>query len=71
MLVTIELPTDRTEDYVLSLYQDGKPVMEDTIILAGVVKIDTYLTGSGIEYFDLYINGEFYKTVKVDFTING
>ena len=68
---TFNLPTDRTEDYVLSLYLNGKNVYEDAAITAGTSSITVELTGSGTLYYDLYINGEYYKTEKVVFTANG
>ena len=33
-------------------------------------EIDVVLTGSGVQSYDLYINNQFYKTVKVDFDAN-
>ena len=66
--VTFELPGDRTEDYMLSLYQNGSPVVEDTVVKTGTTSIAVVLTGSGTQYYDLYINGEYYKTVKVEFS---
>ncbi|MBQ7801853.1 MAG: Stk1 family PASTA domain-containing Ser/Thr kinase [Oscillospiraceae bacterium] len=68
---TFSLPADRTEDYVLSLYQNGMNVYEDTQITAGTTSITVELTGSGTQYYDLYINDEYYKTEKVVFTANG
>ena len=66
--VTFELPNDREEDYMLSLYQNGNPVVEDTVVKAGTTSIAVVLSGSGTQYYDLYINGEYYKTVKVEFS---
>lgn len=66
--VVLELPGDRTEDYRLSLYQNGNPVVEDTMVKAGTTSITVVLTGTGTQSYDLYINGEYYKTVKVEFT---
>jgi len=64
------LPTDRTEQYLLGIYNNGKQVIEDTIISPDRTEIDVVLTGSGIQSYDLYINNQFYKTVKVDFDAN-
>ena len=68
---TFSLPADRTENYVLSLYQDGKSVYEDAEIVAGTTSITVELTGSGTQYYELYINGEYYSTEKVVFTTDG
>ena len=69
--VEIELPTDRTERYTVSLYLNGKMVLDDQIIEPGTTSITAVLKGSGVQEYDLYINGEPYKKVKVDFTANG
>jgi serine/threonine-protein kinase len=66
--VTIELPADRTEDYVLGLFFNGKSVLEDTAITAGTRSIDVTLTGAGTVYYDLYINNTYYTAVKVEFS---
>ena len=68
--VTISLPSDRDDQYLLGVYQNGRQVMEDTIVSPGTTKIDMVLTGSGEQSYDLYINNQFYKTVKVDFDAN-
>ena len=68
---TFSLPSDRTENYILSLYKDGKTVYEDAEITAGTTSITVELTGSGTQYYDLYINDEYYKTEKVVFSANG
>ena len=68
---TFELPTDKTEEYVLCLYQDGVAVVEPTIIPVGKTSIEVELTGSGVQYYELYINDTYYKTEKVDFGSNG
>ena len=68
--VTFSLPTDRTGQYLLGLYQNGRQVIEDTVISPDRTEIDVVLTGSGVQSYDLYINNQFYKTVKVDFDAN-
>ena len=71
MRKTFQLPADRTEDYTLSLKQNGKEVLEPTTITAGTTQIEVELTGTGTQYYDLWINGEYYKTEKVEFTSDG
>ena len=71
---TFELPADRTEDYLLSLRdQDGNPIegYEDIPVPGGTARIPIELTGSGVQYYQLYINGEYYKTERVEFIVNG
>ena len=65
--VTFNLPTDRTEQYLLGLYQNGMRVIDDTIVTPDMTKINIVLTGSGVQTYDLYIDNQFYKTVKVEF----
>ena len=67
MEVTFTLPDDRTEQYLLGLYQNGRQVIEDTIISPDRTHISVVLTGSGVQTYDLYINNQFYKSEKVDF----
>ena len=71
LVYTIQLPADRTEAYLLSIHQNGRELMEPTHIEAGTESIQVELTGSGVQYFELYINGTYYKTEKVEFTVNG
>ncbi len=66
--VTIELPSDRKEDYTISIHYAGKTVVEDQTVKAGTESLDVTLTGSGTQHFDIYINDSYYKTVKVEFT---
>ena len=67
----IQLPADRTDNYLLSIYQNGEELLEPTEIAAGTASIPVELTGSGVQYFELYINGTYYKTERVEFKVNG
>ena len=74
LIYTFNLPTDRIEDYVLSLRdQDGNQIdgYEDIPVVAGTPTIQVELTGSGVKFYQLYIDGEYYKTEKVEFIVNG
>ena len=66
--VTIDLPSDRTDSYVVSLHLSGKPVISDRTVEPDTKSIEVSLTGSGTQHFDLYINGTYYKTIKVEFS---
>ena len=68
--VSISLPSDRSDQYLLGIYQNNMQVVEDTVITPGTMKHSVTLTGSGVQSYDLYINNQFYKTVKVDFNAN-
>ena len=65
------LPADRTENYFLSIFQNGEELMEPTEIDAGTEFIVVELTGTGVQYFELYIDGAYYKTERVEFKSNG
>ncbi len=65
--VGFSLPEDRTEQYTLNIYQNGKPVIEDTVIQPDQTEYRIKLTGRGIQTYELFINGEFYDKVEVDF----
>ena len=67
--VTLTLP-ERDEDYILSIYQNGRTVMEDKRIKAGTASINVVLTGTGTQFFEIYINDTYDRTEKVEFTSN-
>ncbi len=64
--VSISLP-EMEEVYVVSLYCNGSVVREDQQILPGTPSISVSLTGTGMQRYDVYINGGFYKSVEVEF----
>ena len=68
--VSISLPTDRADQYLLGIYQNNMQVVEDTVITPGTTRHSVQLSGYGVQSYDLYINNQFYKTVKVDFEAN-
>ena len=69
--VVIYLPTNRTEQYLLGLYHNGMQVIEDTIVSPDRTQLSVVLTGTGVQSYDVYINNQFYNTIKVDFSANG
>ena len=66
--VSIQLPADREEDFVVAVHQNGTTVVEDIKITAGTASVNVTLTGAGTEYFDIYINDSYYRTEKVEFS---
>jgi len=66
--VTIELPADRTADYRVSIHYAGKVVTEDIPVSGGTTSVEVTLTGAGTQHFDVYIDDNYYKTVKVEFS---
>ena len=56
------------EDFLLSIKQNGRSVIESTEIKAGVTVYTLTLTNSGSKSYDIYINGDHYNTQEVMFT---
>ncbi len=63
---SIELPTDRTEEYNLSIHFEDEMVVS-TQIQPGTASYPVTLEGSGVGEIEIYINGELLRTEKVDF----
>ena len=66
--IGFHLPTDRTESYVLGISCNGSPVIEDVEIQPDQEEYTISLTGTGVQTYILYINGEKYDEVEVDFS---
>ena len=65
--VTFSLPV-REEAYYLSILQNGTEIVSNVEIAPGSNGYVLALTGSGIQTYDLYINGQFYQTQRVEFS---
>ncbi len=65
--VTFLLPKEET-DYSLSIRLDGNEVIEPMTIESGAPDVTIELSGIGIQIYELYINGELYRSEKVTFT---
>ncbi len=65
--VTIHLP-ERESAYTLTLYYKSQAVREPSQVLPGTAYVNVELTGSGVQIFDVYINGEKYQSIEVDFS---
>ncbi len=63
-----KLPEDRTEDCTVSLYHNGKAVMEEKVLSPSETSFEVTLTGSGTQHFDLYVDGEYFGTETVVFS---
>lgn len=71
------VPADKTIPYTLELFpmeadatvevRQGNLVVCSAILPAGEATVDVTLTGSGKQYYDIYINGVFSKIISVDF----
>ena len=65
---TLALPTGMTEPYSLMLKKNGTDVMPEPYIAQPTeTSIVVELTGSGVQTFELYVNGEYHSEIKVDF----
>ena len=65
-VVTIELPKDRTQDYVLSVWQDDTLVEEIEIPMDAISR-DVELTGKGEMTFEFRIGEELWQSIDIDF----
>ena len=65
--VTFSLPV-REEAYYLSILQNGTEIVSNVEIAPGSNGYVLELTGSGVQTYDLYINGQFYQTQRVEFS---
>ena len=65
--VTFILP-DKSMSYSLNIRLNGNEVIETQTMLAGTASFTIELTGTGTNFYDLFINGEPYRTEKVVFT---
>ncbi len=65
--IAFTLP-ERSEPYVLSIFQDGKEVVESREIQPGTVTVSVPLSGVGTIQYDLWIDGEYYRSQTVEWT---
>lgn len=68
--VTLEyvfLVPSRTEAYTVSIKQGDVWYLEGMSVQPGATTVLVKLTGSGIQSYDLYIDGEYFATETVDF----
>lgn len=67
--VKVSLPTDRTEAYKLTIMLgSGVTVLDDYVIQPGTESITVEMTGSGVMTYEIYIDGEYIRSEKVDFS---
>ena len=65
--VTLRLPDGLTEAYSLKVMSNGTVVYETTV-QPELTELTIELSGSGTQYFDIYINGTYSWPERVDFT---
>ncbi len=61
-----DLP-NREESYTISILLGSEAVVVDMQVEPGQTSVEVELTGSGTQECSIYVNGEFYKTVMVEF----
>ncbi len=61
-----DLP-QRDEAYTISILLGNEAVVVDAVIAPGQTELAVELTGSGTQECSIYVRGEFYKTVMVEF----
>ena len=64
--VQFSLP-ERDEPYILSIFLNGKEVIESWEIAPGTSSFVCDLTGTGTQTYDIYIDGEYYQSKEVPF----
>ncbi len=64
--ITIQLPGDKTEPYVIKVMFHGETVAESEV-LPGTETYEVVVTGSGTGYLEIYIDGTYVRTEKVEF----
>ena len=67
-LVTLQWDNEMTEDFVVSLWQNGEKIVDDQTLKAGTRSTEVLLKGTGIQKYQLQINGEVVKEIYVEFT---
>jgi len=60
------LPTDRQEDYTVTIYREGV-LMEERVIPAGTVSTEFRVSGKDTMNFAVLIDNEPYTTMKITF----
>ena len=58
------------EAYTLRIEHAGEQIFPDTLIQPQQRELTLELTGNGTMYYTLYINGELYETVTVNFEVD-
>ena len=59
---------DKENAYILSIFLDGKEVVESQEIQPGTSSFLCNLTGIGTQTYDVYIDGEYYQSKEVNFS---
>ncbi len=67
-VITLLLPGDIKVDYKIQVYNGNTPCADEIPVLAGTAQMPINLEGSGVQYFDFYVNGTCVDSFKVDFT---
>jgi serine/threonine-protein kinase len=66
-IVTIDLPSDKTEDYVISIYREDDTLVEERDVPAGTLSTQVSLTGIRTMRFRVQLSTGESWTVTVDF----
>ncbi len=64
---TINLPMDKKDPYKLTITLEGKTIVDEQVIQPGTASYAVQLSGRGTGYIEIYIDGEYNRTEKVDF----
>ncbi|MBE6976626.1 MAG: Stk1 family PASTA domain-containing Ser/Thr kinase [Ruminococcaceae bacterium] len=70
VVVTIDLPQNMAEDYVLSIWRQGDEApMEEILIPKDAISRDVELVGKGVMIFDFIVNNDIFHTEIIDFEL--
>ena len=62
---------ERDQEYRLDIcYKGTKEVYDSKLVPPGTTSVMVEVAGSGIMYFDLYVDGEFWQECDLGFTQN-
>lgn len=67
-IITLLLPGDITKDYKIQVYQGNTPCVDELPVTAGTEEMPLSLEGTGVQYFDFYVNGTCVDSFRVDFS---
>lgn len=69
--VIFQLPSDITVPYQIQVYRNGDAVADSYQVEPGTTEVPMSLEGSGVVYFDFYVNGKYAESFRVDFGAEG
>ena len=69
--VLLQLPSNITVSYTIQVFKNNVPCVEPYEVAVGTTEVPVSLDGTGVEYFDFYVNDSYVDSFKVDFSAAG